>query len=216
LAYTVEDAIAALRIAYADPQNPPNKRWWIQASITITDTPPQQLYAHPEHDFPTHITDEGTVELATGEVGAPITGKGRLWAPWWAPDSLSDFGYYVDDYFWDKGSKFEVQRGPTGPPFLLGLAIEPVYAFVGSVALRPPAFARSFVHRHILLRPTQYRGVLGLQMQPRLTVPLSEDPVNPKLTGTITPSPSVPGAIHPPAAIEVVLESLEGEIIIVQ
>jgi hypothetical protein len=211
LAYTVEDAIAAVRTAYADPQNPPNKRWWIQTSITITDTPPEQVYAHPDPDFPAHITDEGTVELATGEVGAPITGEGRLWVPWWAPDSLSDLGYYIDEY-WYKESKFQVQRGPTGPPFLLGLAIEPVYAFVGSLSLRAPAFARSFVQRHAFVRPKRYRGVLALQMQPRLTVPLSEDAVNPKLTGTITPSPSVPGAIHPPAAVEVVLESLQGEI----
>jgi hypothetical protein len=210
LAYTVEDAIAAVRTAYADPQNPPNKLWWIQASITITDTPPEQLYAHPDPDFPTHITDEG-VELGTEDLGAPITGKGRLWVPWWATDSLSNLGYYIDEY-WYKESKFQVQRGPTGPLFLLGLAIEPVYAFVGSLPLRPPAFARSFVHRHILLRPKQYGGVLALQMQPRLTVPLREDAVNPKLTGTITPSPSVPGAIHAPAAIAVVLESLEGEI----
>lgn len=210
MAYTVEGAIAAVRAAYADPQNPPNKLWWIQSSITITDTPPQQLYAHPESDFPTHITDEG-VELDTGEEGAPITGMGRLWVPWWALDTLSNLGYYPDELFY-KGFKFEVRRGPTGPSFLLGLAIEPVYAFVGSLSLRPPAFARSFVQHHTLLRPKQYRGVLGLQMQPRFTVPLSEDAVNPKLTGTIAPSPSVPGAIHPPAAIEVVLESLEGQI----
>jgi hypothetical protein len=214
MAFTVEDAIAAVRTAYADPQNPPNKVWWIQASITITDTPPEQVTTHP--DFPTHITDDLTVELDTGEVGAPITGKGRLWVPWWAPDSLSNFDYYPDDYFWDKESKFVVQRGPTGPAFLLGLAIEPVYAFVGSVSLRPPAFARAFVHRHIPLRPKQYRGVLALQMRPRLIFQLTEDAANPKLTGTITPSPSVPGAIHPPAAIEVVLESLEGEIFIIQ
>jgi hypothetical protein len=45
-------------------------------------------------------------------------------------------------------------------------------------------------------------------MQLRFSVPLTEDPVNPKLTGTITPDPSLPGAIHPPATIEVVLESL--------
>lgn len=207
MAYTVEDAKAALASAYADPQNDPNMVWWIQASVTITDTPP--AYAHPTAEFPTS-SPEGEVELAAGEVGAPITGEGQLWVNWETPDTL---GNLSPADLWYRGFKLEVQRGATGPSFLLGLAIEPVYAIVGPLTLRPPAFARSFVQRHGLVRPKQYRGVLALRMQPFFTVPLTEDPVNPKLTGTITPSPYVPGAIHPPAAIEVVLESLESGII---
>ena len=207
LAYTVQDAIAALLSAYADPHYEPNTVFFIKASIAIADTPPEQIFTHPDPDFPAHITDEGTVELATEELGAPIAGQGHVWVKWWeTPDALGN----LDD---SGSSGFKVQRGATGAPFLLGLAIEPVYAFVGSLSLRPPAFARSFVQRHDLVRPKQYRGVLGLGMQPRFTVPLTEDRVNPKLTGTITPSTSVPGFIHLPATVEVVLESLESSII---
>jgi hypothetical protein len=190
LAYTVEDAIAALLGFYADPNNNPNMFWWIQASITITDTP---IYAHPP----------------TEEEGAPFTGTGNLWVRWWeAIDTLTNLSER-----WDSDSMFKMRRGATGPSFLLGLAIEPVYTFVGGLSVRPPAFARSFVQRHNLVRPKQYRGVLALPLRPRFTVALTEDPINPKLTGTITPSWSVPGFIHPPAAIEVVLESIKSDVV---
>ena len=102
--------------------------------------------------------------------------------------------------------KFKCRRGG-GPEFYLGLNIEQVIT-IGPLSIRPPAFARSFVQRHGFLSRKRYRGVLAFQMQPPFSVALTEDPVNPKLTGTITPDPSLPGAIHPPATIEVVLESL--------
>jgi hypothetical protein len=108
--------------------------------------------------------------------------------------------------YWDDWSKFAMQRGG-GPKFYLGLDIEPVITFVGPLSVRSPAFARSFVQRHGILMRKRYQGVWALQSWLRFPVPLNEDP-SPKLTGTITPDPSLPGAIHPPATIEVVLESL--------
>jgi hypothetical protein len=199
LAYTVDGAIAAVASAQAAETNF-NTFWFIQGSVTITDTPPEQAYARPTAEFPTHITEELTVELVAEEVWAPITGTGPLFRPTNALLGNLDTPLWTAD-------KFEMQRGG-GPQFFLGLDIEPVFTFVGPLSLRPPAFARSFVQRHGFLSRKHYRGVIGLQMQPRFTVPLTEDPVNPKLTGTITPDPSLPGAIHPPATIEVVLESL--------
>jgi hypothetical protein len=118
-------------------------------------------------------------------------------------DSLGD----LFPWDWDGYGKLTMRRGATGTPFLLGLTIEPVIA-IGPLSFRPPAFARSFVQRHEFLRRKHYRGLLALRAQPQFTVALTEDQVNPKLTGTITPSPSVPGIIHPPASIEIVLESL--------
>jgi hypothetical protein len=199
MAYTVDDAIAAVASAQAAETNF-STFWFLQGSVTITDTPPEQLYAHPGTELPTDAPDEGTVELVEEE-WAPITGKGHLFRE--TADSLGNLGLaYWDDWF-----KFAMQRGG-GPKFYLGLDIEPVITFVGPLSVRSPAFARSFVQRHGFLSRKRYRGVLAFQMQPPFTVALTEDPLNPKLTGTITPGPSLPGAIHVPATIEVVIESL--------
>jgi hypothetical protein len=205
LAYTVEDAIAAVGSAQAAEQQS-STFWYVLASVTITDTEPGQLFAHPDPDFPTHITDEGTVELVDEEAWTPITGQGPLFRePLFGPtvDSLGD----LFSWAWDGYGKVTVRRGAAGAPFLLGLSIEPVIT-LGRLSIRPPAFARSFVQRLDILRRNHYRGLLALQGQPQFTAALIEDPVNPKLTGTITPSPTVPGVIHPPASIEIILESL--------
>jgi hypothetical protein len=195
LAYTVDEAYAALTKAQAEEQNF-NTIWNIQGSVTITDTPPEHAYAHPTAEFPTPSPEGGTAELVPeAEEWAPITGTGLLYRGTTA--LLGNLGLYG----------FKMHRGG-GPQFYLGLDIEPVITFIGPFSLRPPAFARSFVQRHSFLGRKHYRGVWALQNQPRFSVPLTEDPVNPKLTGTITPDPSLPGAIHPPATIEVVLESL--------
>jgi hypothetical protein len=140
------------------------------------------------------------VELVDEEVWAPITGNGPLFS------GTNGILGNLDTPVWD-ADKFKCQRGG-GPQFYLGLDIEPVITFVGPLSIRPPVFARSFVQRHGFLSRKHYRGVWALQRQLRFSVPLTEDPVNPKLTGTISPDPSLPGAIHPPATIEVVLESL--------
>jgi hypothetical protein len=198
LAYTVDDAIAAVASAQAAEQNP-NTFWFVQGSVTITDTPPEQLYAQPDHDFPTHVTDEGAVELVDDEEWAPITGQGPLFRG-------SGLLGNLDTPLWD-ADKFKCRRGG-GPEFWLGLDIEPVITLVGPLSVAPPAFARSFVQRHGFLTRKHYRGVWALQRQLRFSVALTEDSVNPKLTGTIIPDPSLPGAIRPPAAIEIVLESL--------
>jgi hypothetical protein len=195
LAYTVDGAIAAVASAQAAEQNF-NTFWFIQGSVTITDTAPEHAYAHPTAEFPTP-PPEGTAELVPEEeVWAPITGTGPL-----VRGTTALLGNL------DGPDKFKMHRGG-GPQFYLGLDIEPVITFIGPLSLRPPAFARSFVQRHAFLSRNRYRGVWALQMQPRFSVLLTEDPVNPKLTGTIAPDPSLPGAIHPPATIEVVLESL--------
>jgi hypothetical protein len=47
----VDEAIAAVASAQAAETNF-NTIWFIQASVTITDTPPEQLYAAPGTDFP--------------------------------------------------------------------------------------------------------------------------------------------------------------------
>ena len=192
MAYTVDDAIAAVASAQAAEMNL-STFWFIQGSVTITDTPPEQLFAHPDPDFPTHITDEATVELVADEEWPPITGNGPLYR------GLGLLGNLDAD-------KFKCRRGG-GPEFYLGLNIEQVIT-IGPLSIRPPAFARSFVQRHAFLTRKRYRGVWALQSWLRFSVPLTEDPVGPKLTGSITPDPSLPGAIHPPATIEVVLESL--------
>jgi hypothetical protein len=57
----VDEAIAAVASAQAAETNF-NTIWFIQASVTITDTPPEQLYAAPGTDFPTHDPEGGTVE----------------------------------------------------------------------------------------------------------------------------------------------------------
>ena len=50
-------------------------------------------------------------------------------------------------------------------------------------------------------------GVFGLYLQPRFSVVLTEDQLDPKLTGTLeSPGADFPG--DPPGTIEVVLESI--------
>jgi hypothetical protein len=207
LAYTVEDAIAAVTSAQAAETNI-NTIWFLQASVTIADTPPEQLYAHPGAEVPTPAPEGGPVELdVPEEAWAPITGNGPLFRG--SPTPLLG---NLNTPLWD-ADKFRCQRGG-GPPFYLGLEIEPVITVVGPLSIRPPVFARSFVQRHRLLSRKHYRGIWALQPQLRFSVALTEDPVNPKLTGTITPDPSLPGTIHPPATIEVVLESLSSATIL--
>jgi hypothetical protein len=196
LAYTVDDAIAAVASAQAAEQNF-NTFWFVQGSVTITDTPPDQLFAHPDPDFPAHITDEAAVELA-GDEWPPISGSGPLFPGLGLLGNLGDSGLWNAD-------KFKCRRGG-GPEFYLGLNIEPVIT-IGPISIPPPAFARSFVQRHGNLMRKRYRGVWALQSWLRFSVSLTEDP-GPKLTGTIASDPSLPGAIHPPATIEVVLDSL--------
>jgi hypothetical protein len=196
LAYTVEDAIVAVASAQAAEQDP-NTFWFIEGSVTITDTPPEQLFA-PGHDSLTHI-DEGAVEVVVAdEEWPPITGNGPLFRGLGLLGNLSTSG------LWD-ADKFKCRRGG-GPEFYLGLNIEP-FITIGPISIPAPAFARSFVQRHGILMRKRYQGVWALQSWLRFPVPLNEDP-SPKLTGTITPDSSLPGAIHPPATIEVVLESL--------
>jgi hypothetical protein len=203
LAYTVEDAIAAVVNAQAAEQG--STFWYVLASVTITDTEPEQLYAHPDPDFPTHITDEGTVELVDDQPWQPITGEGPVFPDPFlsaAPTRLDDFRFG-----WDGYGKVTMRRGAAGTSFLLGLAIEPVITF-GSLSFRPPAFAGPFVQRHNFLGRKHYRGLLGVEGQPQFMAPMTENPAYPKLTGTVPPSPSVPGAVHLPATIEIVLDSL--------
>ena len=203
MAYTVDDAIAAVVSAQAAETNP-NKGWFIQASVTIADTP---LYAQPGAEFPTRTPDEGTVELDVPEEGwAPITGEGPLYMGRPTP-LFGNLGTPV----WN-ADKFKCQRGG-GLPFWLGMDIDRVITFIGPLPLRPPVFARSFVQRHGLVSRKHFSGVWALHPQLRFSVRLTEDPKNPKLTGAINPDPSLPGAIHPPATIEVVLESLASGII---
>ena len=54
MAYTVDEAIAAVASAQA-AETDFNTIWFLQASVMITDTPPEQLYAAPGTDFPTMI-----------------------------------------------------------------------------------------------------------------------------------------------------------------
>jgi hypothetical protein len=204
LAYTFEDALAAAVKAQLAQQG--STFWYVLASVTISDTEPGQLYAHPDPDFPTHITDDETVELVDDKPWPPISGQGPLFPrPLWNANADS-----LDDLFsfgWDGYGKLTMRRGGTGTPFLLGLNIEPVITF-GPLTVRPPAFARPFAQRHNFLGRKHYRGQLGLEGQPPFTVPLTENPALPNLTGPITPSQSVPGEIHQPATIEIVLDSL--------
>ena len=178
MALTVDEALAALASAYdADPATP----WCLQALLTITDT-------------------AGTLS----GIGTQGTSPGRLFgAP--HPFAGAPLGN-LKDPIWNSGDKFVVHRGEewTGfDEFLIGLDIEAVVAIVGPLTLRPPAFAWSFMQRHGFLSSTHYRGVLSVEQSARFTVALTENPLNPKLTGTITRSPS--GAFVPPATIEVVI-----------
>jgi hypothetical protein len=168
LAYTVEDAIAA--VASAQAAQPADKVAYIQASVTIRDTGP-----------------------------TPITGKGPLYR-------TALFGNLWP--VWDQGFKFVMQRGGTGPRFLLGLNIEPIIAVVGPAVVQPPAFLGPFLQRHRFLSRKRYQGVFGLYLQPLFDVVLTEDQLNPRLTGTLTPLPFATGAFDPPGTIEVVLESV--------
>ena len=200
MAYTVEDAIAAVASAQAAETNF-NTVWFIQASVTITDTPREQLYPHPGAHLPTQDREEGAVEHFADEPWTPIKGSGPLFRGYPTP-LLGN----LNTPLWD-ADKFKCQRGG-GPAFYVGVDIEPVITFVGPVSISPPAFARSLTHRLGLLSRKHYQGVCAFQPQLRFSIQLNEDPANPKLTGTITPDPSLPGAIRLPATIEVVLESL--------
>jgi hypothetical protein len=166
LAYTVDDAIAA--VASAQAAQPADKVAYIQASVSITDATP------------------GT-----------ITGKGPLYRT----ALLGNLGSVFDS-----GYKFSMQRGGTGPLFLLGLDIEPIYTIGPIVVRRFPAFLVSFLQRLGLLRK-RYQGDFALYLQPHFGVVLTENQ-DPRLTGTITPSALTPGPIVPPGTIEVVLESV--------
>jgi hypothetical protein len=200
LAYTVDEAIAAVASAQAAETNF-NTIWFIQASVTITDTPPEQLYAAPGTDFPTHDPEGGTVEHLADEPWTPITGSGPIFRGYPTP-LLGN----LNTPLWD-ADKFKCQRGG-GPSFYLGVDIEPVITFVGPVSVSPPAFARSFTQRLGLLSRNHYQGICAFQPQLRFSIQLNENPANPKLTGAITPDPSLPGAIRLPATIEIILESL--------
>ena len=151
--------------------------------------------------LPTHDPEEGAVEHVAEEPWTPIKGSGPLFRGYPTP-LLGN----LNTPLWD-ADKFKCQRGG-GPSFYLGVDIEPVITFVGPVSISPPAFARSVTQRLGLLSRKHYRGVCAFQPQLRFSIQLNEDPANPKLTGTITPDPSLPGAIRLPATIEVVLESL--------
>jgi hypothetical protein len=206
LAYTVEDAIAAA--VHAQLAENSSTFWYVLASVTITDTPPDQLLA-PGHESLPHIDEEALEVVVAGE-WPPITGQGPLY-----PDPFfSANADRLDNlrFGWNGEQKLTVRRGAEAP-FYLGLAIEPVIT-LGPLSFRAPTFARPFVQRRHLLGRKHYRGLLGLEGQPQFTASLiEEDPAHPKLTGPITASPSVAGAIHLPATIEIVLESL-GSVVI--
>jgi hypothetical protein len=166
LAYTVDDAIAA--VASAQAAQPADKVAYIQASVSITD----------------------------GSTGT-ITGKGPLYRT----ALLGNLGSVFDS-----GYKFLMQRGGTGPLFLLGLDIEPIIT-LGPIVVSRPAILVSFLQRLGFFRK-RYQGDFALYLQPHFSVVLTENQANPRLTGTITPSALTPGPIVPPGTIEVVLESV--------
>ena len=109
---------------------------------------------------------------------------------------------------WDSSFKFVMQRGGTGPNFLLGLDIEPIITIIGPVMVQPPAFLIPFLQQANLLARKRYRGDFALYGQPGFDVELTEGPAIARLTGTITPSALAPGPIVPPGTVEVVLESV--------
>jgi hypothetical protein len=132
----------------------------------------------------------------TDTTPAKITGQGPLYRT----TLLGNLGWV-----WDSGHKFTVQRG-TGPIFLIGLDVEPLFT-IGPLAFQPPAFTSPFLQRHGFLFRKRYMGVFGLYLQPRFSAVLTEDQINPKLTGTLeSPGADFPG--DPPGTIEVVLESI--------
>jgi hypothetical protein len=143
---------------------------------------------------------EASVSITDAGAGT-ITGKGPLGRA--GPQALTNMGS-----IWDAPLKFFMQRGATGPGFLLGLNIEPIYALIGPVVFRPPTFVASFIQRYRFpIRRTHYQGDFALYMQPPFGVVLTEDQ-SPKLTGTIAASTLTPGPIVPPGTIEVVLDSV--------
>jgi hypothetical protein len=166
LAYTVDDAIAA--VASAQAAQPADKVAYIQASVSITDA-------------------------STGT----ITGNGPLYRT----ALLGNLGSVFDS-----GYKFSMQRGGTGPLFLLGLDIEPIIT-LGPIVVSRPAILVAFLQRLGFFRK-RYQGDFALYLQPHFSVVLTESQANPRLTGTITPSALTPGPIVPPGTIEVVLESV--------
>jgi hypothetical protein len=109
--------------------------------------------------------------------------------------------------FWDSSAKFLMQRGGVSQ-FLLGLTIESIFTIAG-IAIRPPAFLRPLIS---LLQPLgfvrkRYQGTFQIFGQPQFNVVLTENRINPMLTGSL-PLSLAPGSIAPPGRIELVLESV--------
>lgn len=142
---------------------------------------------------------QASVSITDAAAGT-ITGNGGLYR---RIPFLGNMGNVV----WDSAYQFLMQRGATGPRFLLGLEIEPFITLVGPIAIQPPAFAWPSLQRLRFLRK-RYLGDFGFYMQPGFSTVLNEDQVNPRLTGTITPSAHTWSAITPPGTIEVVLKSV--------
>lgn len=201
MALTVDEALAALASAYDADEGATS--WCVLASLTITDTA-GTLSGVPEVP--------GRLWGAIAFVGAPH--------PLATNALLGNLEINMRVPFDYQAGWFDMHRGEWNgeaqPAWLVYLDIEAVVAIVGPLTLRPPAFARSFMQRHGLVSRTHYRGVLGITPAPNFphfwqaptpfTVALTENPVDPKLTGTITQSPS--GDIVPPATIEVVFQEL--------
>ena len=146
---------------------------------------------------------EASVSITDAGAGT-ITGKGPLGR---GDGTVALLGNMWS--VWDSQFKFLMQRGGTGPRFLLALSIEPIYSIaLGPVGVQLPAAASSLLHQHpYFVKKKRYRGDFALYLQPHFYVELTEQP-DPKLTGTMTPLTLTPGAIVPPGSIEVVLESV--------
>jgi hypothetical protein len=163
----------------------------------------QQTQATLPPDQGAYIKAHVTINDAAG--GGSIQGNGSLMIPYYKTALLGNLGWVADSQFW-----FLMQRGGAGPQFLLGLDIEPIIAIVGPVVVRPPAFIISLLQRLGFLRK-RYQGHFAIYLQyqqPHFNVVLTEDQINPRLTGTISQSALSVGPIVPPASVEVVLDSV--------
>jgi hypothetical protein len=164
----------------------------------------QQTQATLPPEQAAYIRAHVTINDAAG--GGSVQGTGSLMIPYYKTALLGDLGWVADPQFW-----FLMQRGGAGPQFLLGLDIEPIIT-IGPVVFRPPASMISLLQRFTFLWRKHYWGHFAIYLQyqqPHFNVTLSEDQVNPRLTGTISPSALSVGPIVPPASVEVILDSVE-------
>ena len=196
----MDEAIAAVASAQAAETNF-NTIWFIQASVTITDMLPEQLYAAPGTDFPTHDPEGGTVEHLADEPWTPITGSGPIFRGYPTP-LLGN----LNTPLWD-ADKFKCQRGG-GPSF-----------YSAWTSSRSSLSSAPFRSAH---RPSPGHSRSGSDSSQGTTTKAyarssrsfasrfnsTRIPQTPSSLELITPDPSLPGAIRLPATIEIILESL--------